>query len=1059
MQKEYVIKRGKIKICFFVFIVLSMSSLAMGQTKEFTLTGNVAESAQGTPIVGASVFLKNTNFGSVTDFDGNYKFTVDLEPGTYKLVTKFMGFSTKTTKISLNENDLVETNIKLEEDLLSLDEVIITGSSEHTSRRQLGNSIATIESKEIADTGSGNPLSAISGKALGAQVVQNQGDPSGGFSVSLRGTSTVFGSAEPLYIVDGVIVDNSSQNVINLNADAQGTGFKSGQNRLVDINPNDIDRIEVLNGSSAAAIYGSLASNGVVQIFTKKGKRGEPRINFSTSTNLNYLRKRIEVNQYNRRFGFRGNERLSTTGDRLTMIADLRSADDRLENPGTGPAALAGRPLVEETYAVQRYDYQDQIFTDAFGTENYFSISGASDKTSYYLSTNYSRNEGIIKNTHFQRYGIKFKLDQELFEDLKLTVGGTYTNSSSEDKPNGNNFFSPISTMFITDNVYDIEERDELGNLKGVERQRLNPLSVIEKFKITQETNRFIGNSRFEYTPLDGLNLSYTFGLDTYSLIGNTFQPRVPYGPVAAPFFPDGYVSVATSKVYQTNNDFTASYTKDFGKFSSITTAGAQYLYKENNFSSAEGRDLLDFIETIGAAQNFFSNPRETRSERSTWGYFLQETIGYDNMAYLTLAGRIDGSSVFGKNERNQFYPKISTSIILSSFDFWDDSFLGDTFSTFKLRSSYGEAGNLTAIGPFDRFTNASPIILAGNGGFVPSTRLGVENIKPEQNNEIEVGTDFSFLNNKVAVEFSYYEQDVKDLILPVTLSPSSGGSSTIANLGSLSNKGIEMKISAKVLNNDDFRWNTTGLLSTYNNELNDIGGGRSGISLRGGGGVQSAIDGKPLGTFFGTYFARNDDGSLLLTPDGLPQVERGDDTTGTPQRDANGQPTGTPIRKDLGDPNPDYTLSWVNEFNYKNLSVRFQFDAVQGKEIYNWNKVTGNNVGMGKLAEAELRGEVPRGWVAAIGGFIGPRIQEYHVEDASFIKLRELAISYDFGEWLWFDNFNASLVGRNLFSIDDYSGFDPETNSAGQSSTVRGDDFGNVPIPSTIQMKLNFSL
>ena len=1055
-MKNFILISVVFRSNLMLFSFLLLSIITYGQTKEYSLTGKVLNSDQKQPIPGASVLIKNTDYGGVTDFDGNYEIKADLKPGEYTIEVSYLGYVTETKQLSLNNDTEIVNDFILKEDPLGLDEVIVTGSSGNTTRRKLGNSIGTIKSKEIANTGSENTLSALSGKILGAQVNQNSGNPGGGFSVSLRGVSTVFGSGEPLYIIDGVYVDNSSQNVINLNIASPGSDFQAGQNRLVDINPNDIERIEVLKGAAAAAIYGSLASNGVVQIFTKKGEKGEPRINYSNSTNLNFLRKRVKFTKFGQRFGFRGNERLSTTGDRLTMIADLRSADDRAANPGTGPAALAGRPLVKNTYAVDRFDYQDQIFRDAVGTENYFSISGANDKASYFLSTNYSRNQGIIDDTHFQRYGARFKIGQELFENFKISVGGNYSNSSSEDKPNGNSFFSPISTMFITDNVWDIEERDEFGNLRSVEPQRVNPLSVIEDFEITQETNRFIGNARIDYQPIEGLNFSHTFGLDTYTLVGNTLQRRLPYGPVASTFFPDGYVSVVTSKLFQTNNDFLATYTKDIGKFTSTTTAGFQYLFQESKSTSAEGRDLLDFIETINAAQNLFSNPREFRSKRSTWGYFLQETLGYDNWAYLTLAGRIDGSSVFGDDERNQFYPKISTSLILSALDFWNDSFLGDIFNSLKLRGSYGEAGNLTAIGPFDRFTNANPVILTGRGGFIPDTQLGVEDIKPEQNNEIEVGTDFSIFNNRTTVEFSYYNQNVEDLILPITVSPSSGGASTIANIGSLTNKGIEMKVSTKVFNDDNFKWNTTGLLSTFDNELDNIGGGRSGIAL---GRIQRAIDGQSVSAFFSTYFARNDDGSLLLTPEGLPQVERGDDVNGIPKRDANGQPIGTPLRKVLGDPNPDYTLTWVNEISYKKLSLRLQIDAVQGQDMFNTNRITGNNVGNGMLAEKELKGLVPRGYVAAVGGFIGPRIEEFMVEDASFIKLRELSINYDFGQWLWFKNFNINLIGRNIFSIDDYSGYDPETNSAGQSTAIRGDDFGNVPIPTTIQLKFNFSL
>lgn len=1038
-----------------VALCLLLLPLVMSaQTNLVSISGNVTDANSGTPLVGVSVVVSGTTYGTTTDFDGNYAFTANLATGSYTLEAMYLGFTTTTSVIEVGTQSTFAVDFQLKEDLLNLDEIVVTGTAGNVSRRQLGNAVGSIKAASIANTGSTNALSSISGKVLGAQVTQNSGDPAGGFSVRLRGTSTISGSSEPLYIIDGVIVDNSSQNVINLNADAMGTSFQAGQNRLVDLNPNDIESIEVLNGASAAAIYGSLASNGVVQIITKKGKSGEPRVSFSTGYSASYVRKRLDFNDYPERFGIPGDERLSTTGDRLTMIANLRG--DRGTNPGTGPDGLGG-PLDETTYAVTRYDYQDGVFRDiASGTDNNFSINGGSENTQYFFSTNYIYNQGIIDDTHFQKYGSRLNLTHNFSDKFNISTGLTYTNSSSEDKPNGNNFFSPISTMIITDNVWNFTERDELGNLLPVEQQRVNPLTVIETFEITQETNRVIANATANYNPIENLDLKYTFGIDTYSLKGNTLQPRIPYGPVAASFFPDGYASVATSNVMNRTNDFAAKYKWDISDaFTSTTTVGGQYLYTKSESTLAQGRDLQDFVMTIDGAKNFFSNPTESRSEFSLWGYYLQENLSFDNKIYLTLAGRFDGASSFGSDQRNQFYPKVSTSIILSDFDFWNkDSF----WNTLKLRGSFGEAGNLTAIGPYSRLTNADPVLLGAYGGFVPSAAQADENIAPERMREFEAGADMSFLNGRLALQATYYKQDIEDLILRVGTAPSSGGSSILKNIGTMKNNGLEFLINGVPVQTADFSWNASFSLSTFNNEVNDIGGGRAGVALRGGGGTQSAIDGEPLGVFFGTYFARNDDGSYLLDAEGLPQVERGDDITGEVMRDASGQPMGDPLRKILGDPNPDYSASFINEMKYKNLTFRVQFDALGGFDVYNWNSITGNNVGNGQLAEAELRGEVPRGWVAAIGGFRGPRIQEFHVEDGSFIKLRELLIGYDFKNLSFTDNLNLSLIGRNLISFDDYSGFDPETNSAGQSNRVRGDDFGNVPIPASFLLRLTAS-
>jgi TonB-linked SusC/RagA family outer membrane protein len=1037
----------------WLFALMLWAQTTWAQTA-YTISGKVTEQGSGAPIPGALVAIVNTNFATITDADGNYQLKATLSPSEYQISIRVVGYTTVTQALLLGNPDQTNSTVDfmLSEDLMKLDEVVITGTGINSSRKQLGNYIGSVDAAEIKDIAVNNPLAALSGRVLGAQVSQNSGDPAGGFSVRLRGVGTINGSAEPLYIVDGVIVDNSSQNVINLNADAQGTNFQAGQNRLVDINPNDIERIEVLNGAAAAAIYGSLAANGVVQIFTKRGKEGKVKVTFSTSMSVSQLRKRLEFTKYGKRFGYPGDARLSTVGDRLTMVADLRAVKVPI---GTGPVALGGA-LVKETYDVTRYDYQDNLFQTALGTDNYLSITGGNDKTAYLASASYSNNEGIIRNTNFQKYGVRFRLDQRFNKWLKISTGLFYNNSKSKDQPNGNNFFNPISAMIIIDNVWDITQRNALGQLQHVEQQRVNPLSIIETFNITQETNRFIGDLKTSISPLKGLNIDYTIGLDNYSLVGNTYQPRLPYGPVAATFFPDGYASVATSNVFKINHDLIATYTyKISNKISATSTLGGQLIYDKRRYSAAEGRDLLPIVTTIGAAKNFFTNPVEDQSELSIWGYFFQQTFNYRDLLFITLANRIDGASAFGKSERNQSYPKISGSFVVSELDFWKNGSIGKIINTLKIRSSYGEAGNLTAINPYDRLNNAARVILTGRGGFNPPARLTNSAIRPERKKELEIGFDASLFNNRLGIQFNYYNQNIQDLTLEVALAPSEGFSSFLTNIGTMQNKGIELMLTGVPVKSNNFRWDVSWLLSTYDNRVKDVAAtSRAGLSLRGGGGTQSAINGEPLGVFFGVYYARNADGSLLLSPLGLPQVERGSDVTGVPARDGNGQPTGTPIRKILGSPIPTYSSSFINEFIYKKFSLRVQFDAVGGFDVYNWNKITSNNVGSSPLAEKELKGELPRGWVAAVGGFIGPRIQEEHVEKGDFIKLRELAFNYNLGKIKGFENLTLSLIGRNIFSIDNYSGYDPETNSAGQSTRVRGDDFGNVPIPRLFQLK-----
>lgn len=1072
--------------CFLV--ALFMPGQAVAQTVD--LSGKVSDS-NGEPLTGVSVLISGTGLGAYTDLDGSFSIKGRLGAGSYTLRTSYSGYRSAERSLTVGADGLREMNIELTlaEDALNLDEVVVTGNSPTSTRKQLGNAIGVVDARSLEKTGSVNPLGALAGKVAGAQISQNSGDPAGGFSVQLRGVNSIKGSSDPLYIVDGVIVDNSSQNVINRSADAMSTSFAAGQNRLVDINPNDIERIEVLNGASAAALYGSRASNGVVQIFTKRGRMGKPTVEFSTSASLSQLRQKVFFTQYGKRFGVKGNDRLETAQDRLTILLNLYPAaagksqaqtmtDNNIKFVSAGNTP---RLLITDTYDVTRYDYQDVIFRDAYGTDNHLSVKGGNEKSNYFASFGYANNDGIVLNTNFKKYTGRLRLNQTLNSWASLSAGLGYTLSKSQDMPNGNNFFSPVSTMFIMDNVWDITERSADGTLKPVEQVRMNPLSVLETFDITQRTNRTIGDVSLKLFPFKGFRVDYTLGGDYYSLQGNELHPRVPYAGVSADFYPDGYVAVAVSNVRQLNSDLMATYETNFGSsITSATTAGYQYQYAETDFAGAEGRDLAPLISNISAASNLFKLPVQSISQFSLNGYFLQQTFGYKDQVFVTLAGRVDGSSAFSKENQNNFYPKASASWVAS--ELFRNSSLAKSLSTVKLRASYGQAGNLTGIGAYDRFNNFPGSNLVGLPAILPPQALNNPDVAPERMTETEGGADIGLFGSRIGLSFTLYNQDIDNLAFNRPLPPSIGGTSIVTNVGAMNNKGVELLLTAQALRTKNLSWDLGFNFTANRNEVSGIDGV---LSLRGSDGAQSALNGEPFGVFFGRYYARNNDGSLLLTAQGLVQPERGfvyteaayneaslpvtalkdriyraGGSVYVPARDANGQPltAGTQeLRKVIGNPYPDWIGSFTSALRFKKLTFNFQFDAFMGGDVYNWNRITSNNVGFGPLAEKELKGEVPRGSVAAVaGGINGQRIQEEHIEDGSYIKLREVGLTYSFGRLgRRFEDLSVSVLGRNILSFDDYQGFDPETNSAGQNDRVRGDDFGNVPIPRSFSVRV----
>ncbi len=368
---------------------------ALPATAQVTVEGTVTDES-GFPLPGVNVVADGTTDGAVTNLEGFYSFATSTA-APFVVVYRFIGYRTERVTIE-QASGTVTQDVRMGPDVLGLDDVVVTGTGVVEERRRLGTAVSVVDAAPIANSGATDITAALSGKITGAQIRQTSGSPAGGISVVLRGSSTINSGAEPLYIVDGVIVDNSSNELV-------GVGNGGVQNRLVDINPNDIERIEVIKGAAAAAVYGSRASNGVVQIFTKQGQNGTPRITYEARTSLSEVRQTV-----------RQNEAL------FDWVTPGNAADT-------------------ERKAVQRFDYQDNIFDEAFGQEHYVSVSGGREGTSYFVSGSYLDNEGIIKNSAFERGTLRLNLGQQLTDWAFARVTAGITRSSSDDVPSGGQGF------------------------------------------------------------------------------------------------------------------------------------------------------------------------------------------------------------------------------------------------------------------------------------------------------------------------------------------------------------------------------------------------------------------------------------------------------------------------------------------------------------------------------------------------------------------------------------------------------------------------------------------
>jgi TonB-linked SusC/RagA family outer membrane protein len=1065
---------AKPRIAILLLVFNLAVTLAFGQVN---VSGKVS-GANDAAAAGVTVNVKGTRFSTSTTQLGTYKLTAGIQPGAYVLVFSGVGFETQEQPLNVTSaTGSYTVDAVMAQRLSKMDEVVITGTSAGTTRKQLGSYVSTVKSEDLTKGASNNVLAALQGKTAGAQITQNSGDPAGGMSVRLRGVSSINSSSEPLYIVDGVIVNNSSPRVTNTQSNYDGANSVGavGTNRLVDINPADIDRVEVLNGAAAAAIYGSRANSGVVQIFTKRGASGAPQVNFSTNILFSGLRKRLEVNQAPTKFG------------------------GPTDGPGSQTQDILSPALTNITN-VTRYDNQDLIFRNGMGTDNNVSVSGGTDMTKYFFSGSYFYNQGIIKNTDFQRFSFRTNIDQKLNKWASVNMGLNYVNSTANEKPEGNTFFSPMNSVTILGNFHNLRARDGLGNLQTIGNLgRVNPISVIEDFKQVSRTNRVMTNFGVKLKPIKNLTVDYTMGIDAYGQTGTTYMPPFAYN-VNAAFFGggttgndpslNGYASAGSSNFFGINHDINVTYNTNITKdIASVTQLGYSEQYERNHFTLIQGRGMAPFVQSVTGASTIIQGS-DSRSEFSISGMFLQQNFKYRNHLFVTGAIRRDGSSVFGPNQRNQIYSKANASYVLSSTDYWRNLSVSKWWDLAKVRLAYGESGNLTGIGAYDRFNVYQASSFNSRTALNSSSTLANNDVRPERQKEIEFGVDLAFLNNRVTFTMNVYDKRVNDMLLNRFIAPSTGFSTLLDNIGNLKNTGFELVLGGTPVQTKDFSWNITGIYNRNRNEVLNIGSALIQFSTNSGAPI-ALIQGQPVGVFYGTFFMTQDGSGviskgsnglpnhagLVLSPAGIPRTAYGIQNSvmsytqqdyRAPNTSANGEglpPLGsTVLRKVIGDPNPRYTATLVNEFTYKKLSLRIQIDATKGNSVFNADFRTRQGVGNGKIAELEHNGLLPRGYISAYNASATIAfatgiyaIEQWRIDDGSNVRLRELSLSYSIGKISKvFRDLSVNFSGRNLFVWTKYLGYDPEVNSGGQSTLLRGIDFGAVPIPRTLSFGIS---
>ena len=702
----------------------------------------------------------------------------------------------------------------------------------------------------------------------------------------------------------------------------------------------------------------------------------------------------------------------------------------RLADGDLGYSRLYAQP-------VERFDYQDDVFQSELASSTQVSVSGGgAEGTSFYLSGSYRNEPGIVASNESEVKNGLLKVSRDIGTDLELTGSLRYVQADNDFLIEGEQTDGALTLLIFNPTSNDFRFDEELGRYPSAPVLGYNPLEVIEEFDASEDSRRLIGSVQATWSPVDRLSVNYVAGIDDGRQSVRGFTPPGSTGPDSRGLAEN---TVRTSR--QFNNDLTLTYDHPLTEAVSLqSNAGFRWNFEESDVTVAAAEDLPPEQELVGGATQFAN---QFRTEQRTLEAWIQETVSFNDRLYVTGGLNIDASSAFGEDERTTLFPRAMASWVVSEEPFFDVGFL----SSLRLRAAYGEAGG-RGISPFVQFNSFVENPFAGRPGLVGSSLAGNPELGPEAEREIEVGFDAGFLDDRANLEFTFYDRTTDDLVLQVPLPPSTGFQSQFQNVGEVKNTGFEVSLQTVNVDSDELTWSTRLQLAHNQNEVQQLTTVSDTLTGFGFGGSFSnaVIAGEPIGAFYGNYTETDADGNPVIDPDtGLPVRARDED--------------GDLLRKVLGDPEPDLTASLQSTLRVGDrLTADVLLDGRFGNEVANLTRRITEFFGTDEVVEEEIERAIARKddpslqpiQYALNGELIG-NFGRY-VEDGTFVKLREFSLRYDLGPEV------AALVGarsasvrlaaRNLFTISDYSGLDPEINMFGANTVARGVDFANTPVP-----------
>ena len=983
-----------------VYFLLFFAVPILGVAQE-TVQGSITDK-KNLPIPGASIVVKGTTNGTTSDFDGNYEIAVDDFPAV--LVFSYLGYSGKELQVT----GAATLDVELEESVTGLEEVIVTGLATSIKRTNAANAVASISAKALIGTTPPPTVDgALYGKFAGADVSANSGAPGGGISIRLRGATSITGNTQPLYIVDGVYVDNSAiASGLNFVSAAAAGGSASNQdnptNRIADLNAYDIANIEILKGASAAAIYGSRASAGVVIITTKRGKAGETKFNFSQSVGF--------VSAIN--------------------LLGTRDFTEQSVSESFGDAAV---PLfVAARDSGQLFDYEKELYGEKGLLSNTnLSVSGGSDNTTYYASISHVNENGIVRNTGYEKLSLRLNLDNQATDFLKLSLNAGYVNSRSDRGFfNNDNSGTTIGVSLTGTRPFDNLFPNSDGIYPDNPNGSSNVLQTRDLVTNSEQVNRLImgGNANLSIYKSDksSLKLILRGGLDTYSLGTLALFPKELQfqNPDNGGLNGVSLQGNTILKNYNLSGFLVHSYyTEKNTNFRTQVGLTREYFDRNTNLISAS--TLVASESNVDQAAN--TGVDQTRLRQEDSGFFVQEEVNFDDKVILTAGVRGDKSSNNGDANKLFYYPKASIAANLHRFGLGgEDSFL----SQFKIRAAYGESGNFPLTGSL--FTSFNTFSTDGLLGISLGGVRGDGDLEPERQKEFETGFDIGLLKNRLLIDFTYYVKTVDNLLLQPSLEPSTGFGSQFTNAGSLRNNGVEFAIQGVIADSENFKWTSGVNFFTNEAEITELN--------------VPAFNVGAFGATLGTF-----------------RIEEGSSPT---QLVGIGPDPGENGLQVFGNSAPDFTAAFNNSLQWKNLELTF---------LWQWKK-GGDNVNLtalltdlnGTSADYDDFGLDPSGDVAN-GPFrlanLGVSAEPF-VEDASYLRLRELGFYYSFPQKIidnalngFVDTIKLGVSGTNLINIFDYNSYDPEVSNFGSNGIFTGVEV--TPFPSSkrilFHLQVNF--